>query len=90
MAHNLFYNEQEGQHSFFSVNEKPWHGSKKMDSMHMTGNPDHDFAEMMIVHHLAAIEMAQTEIDSGKDTSIKKLAKRIIEDQTKEIEEMQQ
>jgi hypothetical protein len=21
--------------------------SKKMDSMHMTGNPDHDFAEMM-------------------------------------------
>ncbi|MCA0398850.1 MAG: DUF305 domain-containing protein [Bacteroidetes bacterium] len=64
--------------------------SKKMDSMHMTGNPDHDFAEMMIVHHQAAIEMAQTEIDSGKDTTIKKLAKRIIEDQTKEIEEMQQ
>jgi len=25
MAHNLNYNEQTGKHSFFSVNEKPWH-----------------------------------------------------------------
>ncbi|RXK87011.1 DUF932 domain-containing protein [Filimonas effusa] len=26
MAHNLFFNEQTGQHSFFSVKEKAWHG----------------------------------------------------------------
>jgi phage/plasmid-like protein (TIGR03299 family) len=26
MAHNLFYNEQTAQHSFFSVKEKAWHG----------------------------------------------------------------
>ncbi len=26
MAHNLFYNEQRAQHSFFSVKEKAWHG----------------------------------------------------------------
>lgn len=26
MAHHLFYNTQKGQHSFFSVKEKPWHG----------------------------------------------------------------
>lgn len=26
MAHNLNYNEQNGQHSFFSVKEKAWHG----------------------------------------------------------------
>lgn len=26
MAHNINYNEQTGQHSFFSVKEKPWHG----------------------------------------------------------------
>lgn len=30
MAHNLFYNEQTGQHSFFSVKEKPWHGLGKV------------------------------------------------------------
>lgn len=26
MAHNINYNEQKNQHSFFSVKEKPWHG----------------------------------------------------------------
>lgn len=26
MAHNIHLNEQTGQHSFFSVKEKPWHG----------------------------------------------------------------
>ncbi|MFC0318691.1 MULTISPECIES: hypothetical protein [Olivibacter] len=26
MAHNIFYNELTGQHSFFSVKEKAWHG----------------------------------------------------------------
>jgi phage/plasmid-like protein (TIGR03299 family) len=30
MAHNLFYNEQTGKHSFFSVKEKPWHGLGKV------------------------------------------------------------
>jgi phage/plasmid-like protein (TIGR03299 family) len=26
MAHNLYYNQQTGSHSFFSVQQKPWHG----------------------------------------------------------------
>src|SRR5215203_6173963 len=26
MAHNINFNELTGKHSFFSVNEKPWHG----------------------------------------------------------------
>ncbi|MDQ2753495.1 MAG: DUF945 domain-containing protein [Bacteroidota bacterium] len=30
MAHNIHYNEQRGQHSFFSVKEKPWHGLGKV------------------------------------------------------------
>jgi uncharacterized protein (DUF305 family) len=64
--------------------------NKKMGTMHMTGNPDHDFAEMMIVHHQAAIDMAEVELKSGNDPFVKKLADRIIKDQTREIEEMQQ
>jgi uncharacterized protein (DUF305 family) len=64
--------------------------NKKMDSMHMTGDPDHDFAEMMIVHHQAAIDMAEVERRSGNDPFMKNLADRIIKDQTKEIEEMKQ
>jgi hypothetical protein len=30
MAHNIHFNEQTGRHSFFSVNEKPWHGLGKI------------------------------------------------------------
>ena len=30
MANNLNYNEQTGQHSFFSVKEKAWHGLGKI------------------------------------------------------------
>jgi phage/plasmid-like protein (TIGR03299 family) len=26
MAHNMYFNEQKGEHSFFSVKEKAWHG----------------------------------------------------------------
>ncbi len=64
--------------------------SRKMGSTKMKGDVDHDFAEMMIIHHQAAIEMAQQEVDSGHDATLQKLAKKMIEDQTKEIKEMQQ
>ena len=30
MAHNLNYNKQTAQHSFFSVKEKAWHGLGKI------------------------------------------------------------
>jgi uncharacterized protein (DUF305 family) len=63
---------------------------KKMDSMQMTGDPDHDFAEMMIIHHQAAIDMAEMELKSGNDPFLKNLADKIIKAQNKEIEEMQQ
>jgi uncharacterized protein (DUF305 family) len=64
--------------------------NKRMDSMQMTGDTDRDFAEMMIVHHQAAIDMAEEELKSGHDPFLKNLADRIIKDQAKEIEEMQQ
>jgi phage/plasmid-like protein (TIGR03299 family) len=36
MAHNLNYNEQTGQHSFFSVKEKAWHGLGKIVQDYLT------------------------------------------------------
>lgn len=64
--------------------------NKKMESMNMKGNVDHDFADMMIVHHQAAIDMATQEIDSGQDPALKDFAKKIIEDQSREINELKQ
>lgn len=58
---------------------------KKMTSMSMTGNQDMDFAMMMVGHHQGAIDMAQAQIDHGKDKQMISAAKKIIAAQKKEI-----
>jgi uncharacterized protein (DUF305 family) len=60
---------------------------KNMDSMKTTGDMDRDFATMMKMHHQGAIDMAQMELQSGKDAKMRAMAKRIIEAQQKEIKE---
>ncbi len=60
---------------------------KNMDSMKMSGDTDRDFAMMMKVHHQGAIDMAQMELQNGKDAKMRSMAKRIIKDQQKEIKE---
>ena len=59
--------------------------NEKMSSMTMTGNTDVDFAMMMRIHHLGAIDMAEAELRHGKDLQMKKMAKSIIAAQKKEI-----
>lgn len=52
----------------------------------LTGDPDKDFAQEMIVHHEMAVEMAKDALAKGKDPEIKTLAEEVIAAQTKEIE----
>ena len=54
-----------------------------------TGNPDHDFAAMMIPHHQGAIDMAKVELIYGQDPVLRRLARGIIVAQQQEIELMQ-
>lgn len=68
---------------------------KAMETMHgpmMTAMmiPDADlaFACGMIPHHQGAIDMAKTVQASGKDEEIKQMAQKMIDAQTKEIEEL--
>jgi uncharacterized protein (DUF305 family) len=55
----------------------------------MNGNPDHDFAAMMIPHHQGAIDMAKVELLYGKDPVLRRLAQEIIVTQGAEITLMQ-
>jgi uncharacterized protein (DUF305 family) len=50
---------------------------------------DRMFLEMMIKHHQGAIDMANTELQQGKNADAKKLAQAIITAQQTEITEMQ-
>lgn len=58
------------------------------ERMKMTADQDRDFIEMMIPHHEAAIEMSKTELGSGRDSRVKKIAKGIFEGQSKDVRDM--
>ena len=54
-----------------------------------TGDPDRDFAAMMIPHHQGAVDMARVELQFGKDPVLRRLAQAIIVEQLQEINVMQ-
>lgn len=60
-----------------------------MERVQHTGNPDADFAAMMIAHHQGAIEMAKVELLYGTDPRLRRLAQEIIVTQQSEIAVMQ-
>ena len=74
--------------------DQAFHASMKqmdhaMSSAHMTGNTDQDFVAMMLPHHMAAVAMAKTELQYGKDPTLRKMAQKIITSQDAQITEMQ-
>ena len=58
---------------------------RDMQQAPMAGNPDHDFAAMMIPHHQGAIDMAKVELVYGKDPVLRRIAQDIIVTQQQEI-----
>ena len=67
-----------------------------MDRMHAamaalkpSGTIDEDFVRLMLPHHRAAIDMAQTELLDGHNPQVRRLAQEIIADQESEIQLMQ-
>ena len=69
---------------------------KNMETMHAamaavepSGNEDADFANLMLPHHQAAVDMAKTELLNGNDPQMRRLAQEIITDQESEIKLMQ-
>ncbi|WP_327371800.1 DUF305 domain-containing protein [Streptomyces sp. NBC_01217] len=58
---------------------------KAMGDSSQTGDPDHDFAAMMVPHHRGAIAMAKAVLEHGKDPVLRRLAQEIIVTQQQEI-----
>ena len=59
-----------------------------MKAVQSTGNPDNDFAALMKVHHMGALEMAQAEIANGTNAELKAMAQKMVDEQQREIAEL--
>lgn len=56
--------------------------------MPMSGNVDKDFAAMMTMHHQQAIQMADVLLKHGRNAELKALARKMQEEQRKEIKQL--
>jgi uncharacterized protein (DUF305 family) len=63
-------------------------GMQDMQRRPMTGDVDKDFVRMMRHHHMQGIEMARIQLQSGKDTEAKRMAQKIIDEQQKEVAQL--
>jgi uncharacterized protein (DUF305 family) len=61
---------------------------RAMEEAARTGDPDHDFAALMVPHRQGAIDIAQAFLQYGKDSELRTLAQQIIAEQQYEIQLM--
>ncbi len=61
-----------------------------VDLRPLTGNPDYDFAQLMIDHHQSAIGNSNALLKYGRENATRALAEQIIADQRMEIKMLQE
>lgn len=61
----------------------------QLQSAGLNGDPDHDYAHLLILHHQDAIEMAEVQVQSGQNEELKALAQQIIDNNRQEIGELE-
>ena len=81
---------QASDHGSDAMQKSMMSGMESMKQMKMSGDTDKDFAMMMKVHHQQAVDMAKAERDHGKSPELKAMASKIIKDQAKEIQQLDQ
>jgi len=82
-------NAQHGSESTKEFKAADMNMMKNMDAAPYTGNPDMDFRTHVIPHHEGAIAMAKIALKYANDAETKRMAQKIIDDQEKEVADMQ-
>ena len=82
-------NAQQGPESTKEFKAADMNMMKRMEGAPYTGNPDVDFRTHMIPHHEGAIAMAKVGLKYANDAETKRMAQKIIDDQEKEVADMQ-
>lgn len=60
----------------------------RFKDMKLAGDPDRDFATLLIAHHEDLIFLARTQLEHGADEQLRRMAQRIIDEQQKQISEL--
>jgi Cu/Ag efflux protein CusF len=62
----------------------------RFKDMKLTGDPDRDFATVLIAHHEDLIFLAKTQLEHGGDRQMRQLAQKILDEQQKQISELKE
>lgn len=62
---------------------------EQLQQEELNGDPDHDFAHILILHHQDAIEMANVELQHGQNQQVKEIAQKIVDNNKQQIAELQ-
>jgi Cu/Ag efflux protein CusF len=61
---------------------------ERFKDMKLAGDPDKDFAALVIAHHEDLIFLARTQLEHGADEQLRQMAQKIIDEQQKQISEL--
>ncbi|KAB0264591.1 copper-binding protein [Microvirga brassicacearum] len=59
----------------------------RFKDLKLVGDPDKDFATLLIAHHEDLIFLAKTQLEYGGDEQLRRLAQRIVDEQQRQIAE---
>ncbi len=62
----------------------------RFKDMKLAGDPDKDFAALLIAHHEDLIFLARTQLEHGADEQLRQVAQRILDEQQKQIAELKE
>jgi Cu/Ag efflux protein CusF len=62
----------------------------RFKDMKLAGDPDKDFAALLIAHHEDLIFLARTQLEHGADEQLRRVAQKILDEQQRQISELKE